>query len=67
MLYCILFFFCSANSTDTHKSAFLLAQLVVTGEIVIDKEAGISYKTVVAHKSEFSAYGVNCNAVELLY
>ena len=61
LLYCILLFFLCTYSTDSHKSAFLLAKLIVAGEIVVYKEAGISYKTVITNKAEFTAYGINCN------
>ena len=60
---CLLLF--STDSTNSHKSALFLTKLIVTGEIVLKKEAGISHKTVFTDKTELGAYCINSNRVEI--
>ena len=64
---CIFSFLCSTYRADSHKSALFPAKLVVTGEVVFKKEAGVSDETVFTYKTEFRADCVNCNGVEILY
>ena len=65
LLYSICLFVLCTDSTDSHKSAFLLTKLVVTGEVVIEKEAGVSYKAVFTDKTELGADCINCYGVEI--
>ena len=63
----ICLFFFAAAEVLLKQSAFLAADFVVNGEVILEQEAAVTYKTHFAYQPEFLADGIDCYAPERPY